>query len=494
MLASPRRAGKPLAVSSLPPPADLTRLADAALGNGRVAEAIGHYRSSLARDPEQPVAWYNLGWALRASRRFDEAVAAYGEAIARGLEGSEDALVNRAAILSDHLFRADAAIEELERALRLQPRFLPALLSLGAIREDLGDAAGARQAYERAVEAAPGNGRAVARLGLLTSLAGDAAAAVRWLEAGLARAAAASDRAEILYALGEAFDQLRRYDDAFRAFEAANRIARSLSSRRYDPRRQEDLTDRLIATGRGRRPRIAARPGARVPVFICGMFRSGSTLAERMLSRHPEVGAAGELEFIPALAASLSPYPEGVDAIDGEQLQRWRDEYWHNLPDAPLVIDKRCDNFLYLGLARRLFPEARIVHTRRHPLDNLLSIYFLNFGDGVSYGHCLLETAHYYIQYRRLIAHWREAVFEDIVDLDYDQLVADPRSTLATTVAALGLAWDEALLASEADAGPVRTASAWQIRKPLHQRSSGRWRHYAKHLAEPRRLLAAAGL
>ena len=471
------------------PASDLVRQADALLGQRRLDEAAALYGQALALDPAHPVAWFNLGWTLRALRRFDAALAAYGEALARGIDRPEDVRLNRAVILSDHLFRPDDAIEELTRALAAAPGDVRAWLALGLIHEDQGDAAAARAAYEHALALAPGNGRATARLGALAIAGDDAATAARQLTAALDGAVGPTDRAEMLFTLGDALDRLGRYDEAFPAYDAANTIARQLARFRYDPAAQAALVDRLIATPLAPGP---ADPVDPQPIFICGMFRSGSTLAERILSRHSEVAAGGELEFVPTLVAGLAGYPETAPSLTDGQLTTWRAEYRRDLPAGRFVTDKRCDNILHLGLIARLFPAARVVHTRRTPLDNLLSVYCLHFDEGVTYGHDLADAAHYYIQYRRLLRHLQDAGLVTH-DLDYDALVRAPQPTLAALLGSLDLAWEDGVLASQVDAAPVRTASAWQVRAALHDRSSGRWRHYERQMAAPRRLLADAG-
>jgi hypothetical protein len=134
------------------------------------------------------------------------------------------------------------------------------------------------------------------------------------------------------------------------------------------------------------------------------------------------------------------------------------------------------------------------VHTARQPLDNILSVYFLYFAHSVSYSDRLDDIVHYYGQYRRLMSHWQRLYPGDIHTVDYDRLVKDPRPELESLLGFLGLPWDDSCLAEESGPAPVRTASNWQVRKPLHERSSGRWRNYAAELEGARRTLIAMGL
>ena len=225
------------------------------------------------------------------------------------------------------------------------------------------------------------------------------------------------------------------------------------------------------------------------PIFICGMFRSGSTLTEQLLAGLPDVAAGGEIDFLPRLADSeLVPFPESLAALSAERLQdiaeRYRAELKRVSETAEFVIDKRPDNFLYIGLIKSLFPEARIVHTTRNPLDNCLSIYFLHLDQQMSYALDLMDIGHYFREYRRLMAHWKSKYAPDIFDFDYDALVSDPRPTLERLCTFLGL---EPLsgVAQVAPAGlAIKTASHWQVRQPLYRSSSGRSLHYADELKE----------
>ena len=149
-----------------------------------------------------------------------------------------------------------------------------------------------------------------------------------------------------------------------------------------------------------------------------------------------------------------------------------------------LVTDKRPDNFLHIGLIKILFPDAKIIHTNRHPLDNILSLYFLHLNPDMAYALDLRDSAHWYRQHQRLMAHWKSLYPADIFELDYDQLVRDPRAVTAALLDFAGLEMEEACLAPHATAGSVRTASVWQVREPLNRRGSGRWRNYQHRIGE----------
>jgi hypothetical protein len=215
---------------------------------------------------------------------------------------------------------------------------------------------------------------------------------------------------------------------------------------------------------------------------------------EQLLARHPAVTGGGESEAIPAMAQRLQPYPQAVPELTAEQRAAFAADYLREQATigAGLVTDKRCDNYLHIGLIKTLLPGARIIHTVRNPLDTLLSAWFLRFGDGVTWAHDLAEAAHHWKQYERLMAHWKSLWPEDIHDWHYDDAVVDPRGTMSDLLDFLQLDWDEACLGSRPVMGPVRTASALAVRRPLHARSSGRWRHYEARLAPVRRMLRIA--
>lgn len=239
------------------------------------------------------------------------------------------------------------------------------------------------------------------------------------------------------------------------------------------------------------------------PLFVCGMFRSGSTLAEQVLGAHPQVAAGGELNLLRRMAVQrLAPFPQGMASLDATLAATLAADYRAQLalrfPQAATqryITDKRPDNFELIGLIKTLFPAARIVHTTRNPLDVGLSVFSHHLQPITAPWSCdLADIGHYYGQYLQLMAHWKALYPQDILDFDYDDFVRDPEPALARLLDFLGLPADAACLQFHRQRNTVKTASYWQVRQPLHRSASGRWRSYAAALAPMRAAMQAAGV
>ena len=453
---------------------------------GRAEEAAEAYRRLLAIRPDLPDSWFNLALMERQAGRFAAALAAYDEAVRRGVSGPEEAWLNRGVIHADDLGRPDLALQDLEAALAIAPDWLPALLNLGNLHEDMGRREAAAQAYAQVLAVAPGHPVAMARAAGLARLTGPDDPVIATLRSALSRPGLdVADRAELGFALGRALDQVGAYDDAFAAYAAANAASRAIDPEgaRYDRAGHERFIDSLIAAFP--EPAAAVADAGAPPVFICGLFRSGSTLVEQIMAGHSRVTGGGELGLVPGLARAVAGYPQALAGAGPEVFGQLRGLYLGGLktarPQADLVTDKRPDNFLHIGLIKAMFPNARIVHTVREPLDVILSNWFLHLDRSMGHALDLGDLAHWHGQYLRLMRHWK-TLYPDILDLDYDALVVEPRPAIERLLAYCGLDWEAAVLDFHKAAAPVRTASVWQVREPLYRRSSGRWRNYERHL------------
>ena len=226
------------------------------------------------------------------------------------------------------------------------------------------------------------------------------------------------------------------------------------------------------------------------------MFRSGSTLAEHLLTADVTVASGGEMDVLTSLIrSSLSPFPAALRSTPAERLAAISRDYQSQLarvfPAARWVTDKRMENFYYVGLIRSLFPHARIVHTTRDALDTCLSIYFLHLDPAIGYASDLQDIGHYYRLYRRLMRHWQELYGDGIFELNYDALVRDPAPTVQALFEYCGLTWSDELLDFAGRTGSIKTASVWQVREPLYRRSSGRAAAYAEELSSLKAELAS---
>jgi tetratricopeptide (TPR) repeat protein len=481
-------------------------MADALLQTGRCADAAEAYRDILARDPMNADVWYNLGYALKALGRFEEALAAYQGALKAGVTDPQEVRLNCAVIYSDHLRNDQLAEHELREALAIAPDYIPAWLNLGNLHEEQGNRPEAAACYERVLRAGDGADQprryqAIARMAHLTPpvhlddpLLGD-------LRRAATTARDPEVQADLWFALGQAYERLAATDSAFDAFARANACSRRQAPV-YESRSHERFIDALIEQFRFRAPSRPLQAGPQ-PVFICGMFRSGSTLLEQALAAHPLMGTAGELDLFPRMVSGpLSPFPGSMTTISESALTELSRGYLGQLrkltPANDRVVyltDKRPDNFLLIGLIKQLFPEAKILNTVRDPLDNGLSIFMQHLDPRVApYATDLQDIGHYYNQYRRVMDHWKRLYPEAIHDVDYDSLVTGPRDELAPVLEFLGLEWWDGCLRFHELSNSVKTASYWQVRCPLYRDASGRWRRYETHLHPLREILERAYL
>lgn len=336
----------------------------------------------------------------------------------------------------------------------------------------------------------------------------------RWTEAGdspMAELQAARSRpgldasmaAAIGFALVKVSDDLGRYEQAWAEAERANAL-RSHSAPfdrapwvHYENQIYHILNSRTLEKGTYT---SGALPS---PVFVVGMPRSGTTLIERRLGRHSRLWPCGELEVVEALGLELAGnrhYPQGLVGLSGEAFARaartWPERVPGGVPDGLRVIDKNPLNFIHLGLISLLFPDARIIHCRRDPLDTTLSIWFQNFAHPRNdYAYRMEDLAWMYGFYGRLMGWWERTLPGPVLTVDYEQVVADPEGELRKLVAGLGLEWEAAVLEAPAGGeGAISTASLWQARQPTYRQAAGRARNYEPWIKPLREALRREGI
>ncbi len=472
-----------------------TKQAELHLHLQQPARAIDAYQRLLAVHPAIPLLHYHFAKLLYASGQPNRAIEEYELALGLGIDQPEEALVCLSNIHTA-LHQQGKAIELLRRALGIKPDYVIALFNLATLTEETGDRQGALELYDRVVQLEPAFDQAFARLANLRDFErNDDPLIARMLGNLGSPALGDAARESIHYGLGKAFDDCGNYDAAFEHYAKANRLGRARMPA-YEPATQEKLVKSIITQCSARWFEQTRVDSDSRPIFICGMFRSGTTLLEQVLGAHPQITSGGELAYFARCCASgtLAPYPAALASLDNRVLQEVANGYASYLeerfPGAARVTDKRPDNILYLGVIKALFPGARIIHATRHALDNALSVYFQNLDEKFNYATELAHILHFSSQLRHLMDHWSTLFGDDILQIHYDEFVTDQHAQTRRLLAFCGLPWHEDCLAFHARDSTVRTASLWQVRKPLYQRSSGRWLNYRKHVEH---LLAFAG-
>lgn len=239
---------------------------------------------------------------------------------------------------------------------------------------------------------------------------------------------------------------------------------------------------------------------SRIPVFVVGMPRSGTTLTEQIIAAHPKAAGVGELERIGRMRKGLSGGtstadmleamraggPSGVRAMTGSYLGLLK----FLAPTAKRVIDKMPQNFLRLGFIALLFPNARIVHCQRDPADTFVSAFQNMMLPNHSYSYSPEEFARYYKEYTRLMAHWNRVLPGRIFNLRYEDMVTDQEAKTRELLEFLGLPWDSRCLRFHETALAVKTFSKQQVRSPVNRNSIGRWRNYEEQLQPLFKILA----
>jgi tetratricopeptide (TPR) repeat protein len=467
---------------------------------GNHADALACYQRALAIVPDYAEVHYNVGNTLKDIGLFDQAAASYRRALQ--LKPNDAATLCNLGIvlrLQAHPIEAEAMCRE---ALAIEPDLLAAITLMAELRADQGQFSEVEQLYLRAISIDPESPEAwagIARSRKMTN--GDAA----WLSAAqriVASGLPPRQEVPLRYAIGKYYDDVRDYANAFLNYQRANELSK-LFAEKYNRHTHEQTVDKriqLYSSDWLARHTQVDNTSAR-PIFIVGMPRSGTTLAEQILASHPAIFGAGELPFWVATATqfetSHNDAPMGVENI-APALQKMTVDYGQLLdrisPDKLRIVDKMPSNFLQLGLIHAAFPHARIIHMKRNPIDTCLSIYFQRFFETVHpYANDLEDLAHYYTEYERIMQHWHRTLpANTILDVCYEELVADQESWSRTMLEFIGVPWDARCLDFHQSVRTVSTTSNWQVRQKISSASVERWRNYEQFVVPLQRLLSAA--
>jgi len=455
--------------------------------------ALSAYRRAIALNPKMAKAHNRVATFLKAKGRQREAADAFDRAALAEGSTTYGQLCRINALMARN--QTNEAEERLRRLITRNPSSAEAHRLLGNLLSESGHFDEAATEIERSIALAPRHVTGYNALVMSRRLTeADRPLVARMLSRLNDRDIPEINRMSLLFSLGKALDDLGDYAGAMGHFDAANQIRYRLC--RFDRAEYERRVNRLIArfTDEFFASNRSIGGEDETSVLVLGMPRSGTTLTERIISSHPRVGGGGELDFWSERAPALVAAPTEQIAAAADRIRR---DYWSLLrsiaPDAIRVTDKMPFNFLWLGVIHLIFPNARVVHCRRDPIDTCLSIYTNHFATRWEFASDRGDLAFYYRQYLRLMDHWCGVLPPDrMLDVDYEELTADPEGMARRLIAFCGLDWDPACLQPERNPDRVKTASVWQARQPVYRTSVERWRNYEPWLGELRQLLPEA--
>jgi tetratricopeptide (TPR) repeat protein len=463
--------------------ASLYRQSLGPLNNGQMQDAVGLLSRAAELAPGDPVIHLQLGVLLERMADREESAAAYRRAAATS---SDPILRSRATAYAYWVEgRIELAEPPLREAIALAPGDCYVQLMLGNVLAHTGRF---REAEPFLREAAQQAGSAPLAYHLLANTH-RATEEDRPLLAGLtshlrAPGLPAEERLLLHFARGKMLHDLGEHEAAIADYDAANAIRSSIFP--LDREAFRDQVDRTIAAFPPGSLDVPDGSDDARPVFILGPPRSGSTLVEQMLSRHPAVASGGEIIFWTSHAPGLlhahgAAHDMGAIAAIA---RRYRGLLDRVSTTAPRIIDKDPWNCNWLGYLRLAFPRAHFVHTRRAPLDTCLSIYTTFFGSrGTYFLGNRDDLVFWYKGYQRLMRHWHVVMPPGVmIDVNYEDVVADPERQARRLVEFCGLDWDDACLRPQEDKRQIGTASFWQARQPIYRTSLDRWRPYARWL------------
>ena len=459
------------------------------------------FQKAVDINPEYASAYNHLGFTLKELQSFQKAEEAYFKALEVEPEFA-DVFMNLG-ILYNETRRFEEAEQRFLQVLEYNPNYAEAMNSLGNVLKNVGRIQEAENWYRSALEVNPNIARPWWNMASMKKFSSDDPDVqemlalldkedeLPWLQ-----------RMNLHFALAKAYEDIQDFDTSFYHYKQANDL--QFADLDYDVSIDEqffseiariftkELLDEFTGTGLQ----------TDVPIFILGMPRSGTTLLEQILASHPQVCGAGELNILNEMVNNVQgsdgkPYgfPYFVKPMRGKEYRHFGQYYLDRMKnfateDTPRITDKMPANFRYLGLIRLILPRAKIIHIYRDPVDTCLSCYQKNFTYGQYWSYNLEYLGRYYQAYRKLMEHWREVLPGRFMEIEYEQIIDNPETSVRQVLDYCDLPWDDRCMEFHKTERNILTASNLQVRQPIYKSAVQRWRNYEKHLGP---LLEALG-
>lgn len=465
--------------------------ANVAFEEGRWRRAERLLKRVLLLAPAFDDARLDLARVFKQQDRLDEAVACTADTIARAPHSSH-AYYMHASMLAI-CARHDEALAAYRRAVTLRAFHPAAYVGMGHLLKTLGHTEEGIAAYRTAIEQRPDFGEVYWSLANLKTFRFSETEVVDMEQRLAAEPLDEDARVHFLFTLGKAYEDQKDFDRSFAYYAEACAIQRMRVS--YDPVETELIHERIRNVFSAEFLAAHAGQGSDdpAPIFIVGMPRSGSTLIEQILASHSMAEGTAELPDVGRITSSLANlhagevYPEAARRLDSsgwrELGQAYLSRTQRHRHGLAFFTDKMPNNFSAIGLIHLMLPKAKIIDARRHPLDSGIGAFKQHFAFGQAFSYDLLEIGEFYLEYRRMMRHWRQVLPRRVLELRYEDMVRDQEAQTRRLLDYCGLPWEDACLRFYETERAVRTASSEQVRQPIYDTSVNHWRNFRSQLA-----------
>ena len=462
-------------------------------GNHDIAEAM--LTKALKLDPTYSLVWANLAQVFSVTGQLDKAKKSFKNILnmepRNGLIWAEYGTVLTK--LANYKEGRDAYL----KALEFKPDSPRVHLSLGHVYKTMGEIDNSIDSYKNTILQNNLSGEAYWSLANLKTYS-FSENEIKDMEETLKGDMSDIERSQMHFALGKAYEVKKDFDKSFKNYYEGNKVKKGLI--KYSSDDTTDNTKRILNFFNKENIQELAKSstGDRDPIFVLGMPRSGSTLVDQIISSHSKVDGTQELPNIIKIAAELNTnnqnnYPEVLKELDESKLSNLGKDYiletaWAR-DSAPFFIDKMPNNFIHIGLIKTILPNAKIIDTRRDPMDTCFSCFKQFFARGQLFTYSLEDLGNYYTDYIRAMNHWHNVYGKDIYTVHYNNVINETEETIRELIDYCELPFEKECLEFYNSSRPVKTPSAEQVRQPIYKSGLNYWKNYEKHLLPLKKII-----
>ncbi len=442
---------------------------------GNIQEAIKYYQFCISKEFNDHTVFSNYGAILQSLDKLKEAEKCYRKAIELN-PNFANAHSNLGNILRDLKKLQDAEFFT-RRAIELDPNFADAHSNLGNILRDLGKLQDAEFFTRKAIELDPNHAIAYFSLSSLQCPEEIKKWRLRLFSPNILNNQFEKDKVYIYFARANILHKEKNYEESSKYLLLANHLKYKLYSSNFENLTNKSKELLFESSQKGSQQRVLKNfPES---IFIVGMPRSGSTLLESILSMNNNVDDLGEINI---LEESFLSWKKSSKKLNLAELYLNKVNFHSN--ESRITTNKSLYNYLYTGIIAEHIPNAKIIHSYRNPLDNILSIYRANFSTGNEYSSSLVDCAKVYLDQEEVMTKYKKRFKTNIYDLNYESLVNNPNEAIKSLISWLGWKWDDSFLSPHLNPRSVSTASNIQVRSPINSKSIGGWKNY-KNMLKP---------